>query len=141
MRITLISVSIFIGLLAGCVHAPERMNADLKTNDISSRIIGHRIRDFRTLFCSEQQIEHWERKQLCSVEMGADESSMRRIPVGHGLALDEVVQAYREHSYDGQVRVVSQNRIVQTDITNYNPSEQALIEVHPGDLVFLQARD
>lgn len=68
-------------------------------------------------------------------------SVTRPIPVGNGLKLSGVILLYHGKPYDGQVKVVSQNSIVQTSIETYDPSEQGKIEVNPGDLVFLGARD
>jgi len=97
--------------------------------------------DFRALVESQNDIDYLAKNHMCLVKLGWLTSSNRAIPIGDGLKLNEVIQLYHGKPYDGQVKVVSRNAIVQTSIETYDPKEQEVIKVFPGDLVFIDARD
>lgn len=107
---------------------------------VDAVVIG-RTADLRALFRPEAMVRRLERIRACSVEPGGNISRRLQVPVGNGLALDEVVRLVYGHRYDGQIKVVSRDSIVQTSLANWNPLSQAGIDVHPGDLVFIEPRD
>ena len=141
MKSAFISSLFVILLLAGCStpqsvenHAPNRII-------FSSKFLENRVLDFRALVESQNDIDYLAKNHMCLVKLGWLTSSNRAIPIGDGLKLNEVIQLYHGKPYDGQVKVVSRNAIVQTSIEKYDPKEQELIKVFPGDLVFIDARD
>jgi hypothetical protein len=106
-----------------------------------SLIERHRTRDFRRLFRPVAVIEELENKHSCLVQTGWRGSRAFENHVGEGMPLDRLVRSIYGRDYDGQIKVVSRDRIVQTPIVEYNPGEQANMFVRPGDLVFILGRD
>ena len=140
MRIFLISI-LAILVPVGCSTPRSQGGNSSDGRVFSSQFLVERVVDFRSLVLSEQDVAELATNHLCSVRIGDKVSSKRAISTGDGRKLSEIVKAYLGEPYDGQVKVVSQNSIVQTSIETYDPSEQNQIEVHPGDLVFIDARD
>ena len=168
MKRCLISIPIFTMLLVGCatqqsgivsksangdsnsLMAPASNHAlggefspplPTSTNGISvQKFTSGIIWDFRDIFRPWLETRDLKNRHLCSIMFCGEASSLRSIPVGDGLTLNKVIRLYLKQSYDGQVRVVSQNKIVQTAADIYDPSEQERIQVSPGDLVFIGGR-
>jgi hypothetical protein len=131
-----------IFLLAACSSPRERTNVNLIKSDDGSRFATQRTEDLRIIFRSEEDIGDLKRQKLCSVMMIAKFThSIQNIPVGDGLTLDKIMLRRFGQEYDGQIKVVSKNSIIQTSIDVYNPGEQTNILVHPGDLVFINGRE
>ena len=122
-----------IPLLLGC-HGPVR-----QSEAMVSKMENRRILDMRSLFRPQAQIEELKNRQVCSVKYAS--APEVEIFVASGKSLKAVIKSFRGNEYDGQIRVVSQDTIVQTSRHTYNPSQQETIQVNPGDLVFVQARD
>jgi hypothetical protein len=79
---------------------------------------------------------------MCLVQTGWQGSQTFERQVGNGFSVEELVRLlYGERGYDGQIKVVSRDSIVQTPIEEYNPEKQTKMFVHPGDLVFILGRD
>ena len=129
-------------LLMSCSSPREQKSiSSIKTTD-ELQFVTKRIRDLRCLLRSEQDISDFDNRQLCSVIMiGKYNRSIVNIPIGDGMTLDKVMLLRFGKEYDGQIKVVSQDSIIQTSIKKYKPSEQITIQVHPGDLVFIDGRD
>src|SRR2546426_807282 len=85
---------------------------------VGSRIAMHRTRDLRTLFRSPDEIERLERIGVCSIEPVVAMTKRHEIFVGARLPLDSVIRSVFGHDYDGQIKVVSRNMIVQTSIVD-----------------------
>jgi hypothetical protein len=51
------------------------------------------------------------------------------------------MRAFKGSDYDGQVKVISRDSIVQTPLATYEPERQKIIHVWPGDLVLIEARE
>lgn len=100
-----------------------------------------RTRDLRRLFRPVSFIEDLEKKHSCSVESGLRGSRAFQSDVGDGVPLNQLIRSLYGKDYDGQVKLISRDRIMQTSIVEYNPAEQANMFVHPGDLVFILGRD
>lgn len=136
-KIILFALSINI-LLVGCVsHSENRKNQESSLHSI----IFKRTVDLRACFRSLQDIEQMEREGVCSIEAGGVISQRRTIHVGLGMPLNRVIELLYGHSYDGQIKVVSCNSILQTSQVIYQPEEQSKINVGPGDLVCIGPRD
>jgi hypothetical protein len=99
-----------------------------------------RTLDLRFLFQTENEIDHMESNHVCLVEAGRA-SSQRTIFVGDGQSLDKVVLEYLGKEYDGQIKVIARDSIIQTPRVTYEPERQKAIKVNPGDLVFILGRD
>src|SRR6267154_3111738 len=129
-------------LLMSCSSPREQKSiSSIKTTD-ELQFVTKRIRDLRCLLRSKQDIRDFDKRQLCSVIMiGKYNRSIVNIPIGDGMTLDKVMLLRFGKEYDGQIKVVSQDSIIQTSIKKYKPSEQITIQVHPGDLVFIDGRD
>src|SRR5262249_44676641 len=128
--------------LSGCVSG-ERSATPVQTanSDIAYVLTQYRTTDLRTLFRSEADIKKLEKQNLCSLEPSGAITKRKEIFVGNGSTLRNVIWLFYGHDYDGQVKVASQDSIVQTTIVGYNPPEQTNIMVHPGDLLFIQGRE
>jgi hypothetical protein len=105
---------------------------------VASQIAHHRTSDFRSLFLPQAEIERLESQQLCKVEYYRNK---KEIPIGSSMPLNKVILLYTKNGYDGQIKVISHDAILQTSLENYDPSEQERITVRPGDLVYVQGRD
>jgi len=134
-----IATLIVVVLLTACSSPRERTNVNLIKTDDGLQFATHRTEDLRCIFRSMKDLK---RQKLCSVMMMAKFThSIQNIAVGDGLTLDKVILRRFGQEYDGQIKVISQNSIIQTPIDVYNPGEQTNILVHPGDLVFIDGRD
>ena len=129
-----------LAFLAGCCLPPQD-NLPLPQDSSISRIERNRTRDLRTLFRAPAAIQSLENAHACLVESGWRGSHAFEKHVGNGLPLDRLIKQLYGESYDGQVKLISQDSIVQTSLVEYNPGKQAEMFVHPGDLVFILGRD
>jgi len=126
---------LLMALLVGC--SSPTMGTKGTSDTVQGIIENRRTDDLRVLFRSEREISRMEKQQVCMVRSSSDKEE---IYVKNGLLLPEVIMAYRGRPYDGQVKVISRDRIIQTSLFRYDPTEQASMIVLPGDLVFIQAR-
>jgi len=132
----------YLILLTSCAtrHPDETAATPNISRDL--HFLTQRSEDLRFYLFAEQEVKDLIKQQMCLVVVaGKYNRSSVRIPIGTGLSLDKVMVQRFGHEYDGQVKVVSQNTIIQTSIIKYNPSDQLNIQVHPGDLVFINGRD
>jgi len=138
----LIVVFGFCMLLMSCSSTREQNNIHpIRPND-GLQFVTKRIIDLRCLYLSQHDIRDLESRQLCSVIMISEYVKWNdNIPTGDGMPLDKILSLRFGKAYDGQVKVVSQDSIIQTSIKTYNPKEQMAIKVHPGDLVFINGWD
>lgn len=123
-------------LLAGCNSAPELRGTHGK-GEMARSIAGRITPDFRFFFEPEEEIERLAANHLCRIEYFGNTAE---IPVREGLLLHEVVLSFLKDEYDGQIKVISRDRISQTPVETYDPGQQMHITVNPGDLVFIQGR-
>ena len=135
-------LSLFVSLLLVGCSTPRPVESQVPDRIVfSSQFLENRVWDFRSLIQPQKDIDQLVRNHMCFVTLGWVSSSGRAISIGDGLQLNEVIQLYHGKPYDGQVKVVSRDAIVQISIETYNPKEQEAIKVLPGDLVFIDARD
>jgi len=124
----------------GCASSDQKRV--LSENDgLRLKLEKQRTRDLRTLFRPEEIIEALERRRACSVGVGMIQAPPREVFVGDGQTLDWVIIKFMGHEYDGQIKVISRDSIVQTPRATFEPGQQKTIQVHPGDLIFVQGRD
>jgi hypothetical protein len=100
-----------------------------------------RISDLRVLFEPRSKISDLQNRKTCFILLSSATHG-QEVPVQVDTSLHEVMS----HStyggeYDGQLRVISRDSIIQTTIVGYNPNKALEILVHPGDLIFVQGRD
>jgi len=129
-----------VAFIVGC-NSARSLSKTAQPDAVRQRIEGHLTRDLRVLFRSKDDISALERRRLCSIEPVGIVTRRREVTVGDGMTLDKVIRLLFGGGYDGQVKVVSRNSIVQTPLTDYRPTELANIEVRPGDLVFIEGRE
>jgi hypothetical protein len=97
-----------------------------------------RTPDLRSLFKNEEIIRDLEVRGVALISYGGKQIE---VVVNESLALDEVIHKYRGAPYDGQVKLVARDAILQTSLVTYDPSKQSRMYVSPGDLIFIQARE
>jgi hypothetical protein len=108
--------------------------------DVGKAIENSRARDLRHLFRTENEIEELKKKHLCLLKVSRTMSS-REIAVKDGMSLEDLILHVFGKEYDGQLRVISRDIIRQTPRETYEPEQQKSIQIHPGDLIFILARD
>ena len=140
LSMTVLSVLI---LCAGCrSYVGDPYRSERLPNASAAEAIGrYRTYDLRDLFLTRSEIEHLEARRSCLVDSVGYASARREISVGSGLSLDKVIQELLHHPYDGQIKVISRDSIIQTPRVTYEPERQKSIQVNPGDLVLILARD
>ena len=139
MKKSFFTVILGAGLLAGCCssRAPGLPQPDTLRATMQGRLIW----DMRWLFRPEKQIDEMEARRVCWVEITGIPTAKGEVFVGAGQPLKTVVRSFRGSEYDGQIRVVSRDAITQTPRLTYEPQRQEVIQVAPGDLVFIQKRE
>ena len=128
------------GIVTSCA-APGSSSREPQEPTPFNKLSGARTKDLRTFFQSEDMIRNLENRGACSIEPKGAVSKRVELPVGRGVSLDVVIRSLYGGAYDGQIKVVSRDSILQTPIVEYAPESQRNIIVHPGDLVFIQGRD
>src|SRR4051794_17890970 len=113
-RALLISLLV-IPLLPAC-SSTTPPNTVSKPDELRAAIASRMVRDLRQFFRSREEISDLEKEGLCSVEPGGLVSRRRQVPVGAGLSLEKVVHALVGHGYDGQIRVIARDSIIQTSL-------------------------
>lgn len=103
--------------------------------------MNRRLGDLRVLFQPRSKISELENRETCLI-LGAGAVDGQEVRIQGNPSLREVMarSAYGG-KYDGQLRVVSHDSIIQTTIVGYNPDEALKIPVHQGDLIFVQGRN
>jgi hypothetical protein len=140
MMIPAVLLILLLVFASGC-STPPRQTTPPAPDSVGARIEAHRTRDLRTLFRSVETIRILEEKQVCLIQGGLPRSNSIERNVGNGLSLKQVIDLIFSNGYDGQVKVVSRDSIVQTPLEDYDPGKQASILVRPGDLVFILGRE
>jgi hypothetical protein len=141
MKKKFIVILLVPNLLLGC-HSTQHNGIQYGSDVTGLRTIEYRqTRDLRVLFRTETEINHMESNRVCFVEAYGRQSSQRTIFVGDGRFLDKVILEYFGKDYDGQIKVIARDSITQTPRVIYEPERQKVIQVNPGDLVFILGRD
>ena len=129
--------------LAAPPPAPTTPKAtqDGASDKIRAALEHRRIRNFRLFFQAGSEIKEMEDGRECLVRLGWNPSRTWVVALETDVSLQGVMKRSLGGEYEGQLRVISRDRIVQTTIVGFNPSEATQIQVHPGDLIFVQGRD
>jgi len=108
-------------------------------NNIIPILRKNRINDLRHFFISSNKVNELVTQTNCLV---IEHNTTLEVSIPDGvITLDKLIYALFRHKYDGQLRVVHRDSIVQTPIVEYNPSLQTVISVDPGDIVIILGHD
>jgi len=129
-------------VIAGCQSPSQEANPTIRDDGIT-RIEEYITDDLRMLFRSADLIRRLERENACLVVTGLGGSRSSQRTVGRdGCSVAEFMrQHFGNNGYDGQVKVVSKDSIVQTPALEYNPGKQSEMQIRPGDLVLIMPRE
>lgn len=129
-----------LSLFAAC-RSVDSPNSSPGTNNIATLIEEQRTRDLRVFFRPKAEIQALEAEQNCLVQVAGRPVSKRKISVGEGVPLQQVVSEFFGKEYDGQVKLISRNIIAQTPRWVHFPEHKLPLHVYPGDLVIIFGRD
>jgi hypothetical protein len=134
----IVCIALFWSVVTGCATY-DTYNKPPVVGTAALRIQRETTPDLRELFVTRTEVEQLTKRGACLV-FGVMLVSEREIPIGQSRCLHEVVMQALKSAYDGQVKVVSRNTIVQTPMDTYAPERQMTMPVKPGDLVFIVGR-
>ncbi len=123
-------------------QVPNPTSGPKRVDDIGEKITARSLTDLRKLFVSSAVIEALKKQEACLIIMvGMSQTRKWEVAVSDAKWLDQVLLNSPLRSvYDGQVRVISRDSILQTPLAEYRPAAASSIPVRPGALVYLQGR-
>ena len=119
------------------VQAPKEMPG---SDRLWSRLQNHRMDDLRDLWLPAIQVYQLKERGSCLIKFSG-QTNCTEVKIEKEMSLCDVLVKASWGHYDGQLRVVSRNAITQNSMMDWEHNEARKIQVHPGDLIFIQKRE
>jgi hypothetical protein len=141
MKNKLLLLLVLSAVTAGCKSPSQEVSLPIRDNGIA-RIEKYPTEDLRILFRSPDLIRRLERENACLVVTGLGGARSAQRTVGRdGCSVAQFMRRSFTNGYDGQVKVVSRDSIVQTPVLEYDEGKQSEMQIRPGDLVLIMPRE
>jgi hypothetical protein len=120
---------------------PVQVSKEMPGSDrLWSRLQNHRMDDLRDIWLPAIQVYYLKERGGCLIKFSG-QTNYTEVKIEKEMSLCDVLVKASWGHYDGQLRLVSRNAITQNSVMDWEHNEARKIQVHPGDLIFIQKRE